>query len=592
MTKKIKTTWDLSLLYKNDTDPTIEADIQDIETQCDAFLADFGGKKDLYRSSPFLKEALLRYEKLLRVLSGAKPLLYFHYRSALSAFDTKAEAAIARLTTRVSKANNKILFFELGLGALPKKEKDALCTDTTLKRYHYFFSHLFAQSKHFLSEGEEKIMNLKDLPAHELWTASVDHLLNEKEIVFEGKKIPLAQAQGMYSSLPTAKRRAIGRRITAVYKAVAPHAENELNAIVTNKKINDELRHFEEAFSGTVLQYQNDEKVVAGLVREVSESFPISHRFYDLKRRLLRLPYLQYIDRSASIGVMEKKYTFEQTVTLIKKAFGKVSPAYAAIIDSFLERGQIDVLPKTGKSGGAFCSSSLSAPTFVLLNHTNDIRSVLTFAHEMGHAIHAEFGATVNPLYHSPSMVVAETASTLFERFIDDVIIDTLSKKEKVVYLHNRINDIVSIIFRQIACFNFEVALHRGIRENGRLTKEEIVKIMNTHMKAYLGPAVRLTDDDGYMFASWHHIRRFFYVYSYAYGGLVSAQMHALYTKDQNYVKRIDAFLSSGATASPEALYAAAGIDTTAPGFFASATEEIQRDIDRLERAAQEAGML
>ena len=41
-----------------------------------------------------------------------------------------------------------------------------------------------------------------------------------------------------------------------------------------------------------------------------------------------------------------------------------------------LANGQLDVYPRKGKTGGAYCISSPEIPTFVLLNHTDEFESL------------------------------------------------------------------------------------------------------------------------------------------------------------------------------------------------------------------------
>jgi oligoendopeptidase F len=253
-------------------------------------------------------------------------------------------------------------------------------------------------------------------------------------------------------------------------------------------------------------------------------------------------------------------------------------------LEGYIKNGQIDVYPKKGKKGGAYCSGSVGLPTYVLLNHASTLDSYKTFAHEMGHAIHTELSKTQPPLYQNYTISVAEVASTLFENFAFDEIFPRLSKKEQIIALHDRINDSISTVFRQIACFNFELDMHKQIRERGALSKEEIAQLHNKHMGAYLGPSFKLKELDGYFFVQWSHIRRHFYVYSYAYGELISKALYAKYKKDPSYIKEIEKFLSAGGSKSPEQIFKDIGIDTSKPQFFVDGLKQIEEDIKELEQ--------
>src|SRR5258706_9096988 len=120
-----------------------------------------------------------------------------------------------------------------------------------------------------------------------------------------------------------------------------------------------------------------------------------------------------------------------------------------------------------------------------MLNHINTFESLRTFAHEMGHAIHSEFSRAQPVLYEGYSMATAEVASTLFEWFLFYDQFEKLTQKEKIVALHDKIQDDIRTIFRQIACFNFEIEMHNTIRQKGNMSKEELASCMNKHMRSY-----------------------------------------------------------------------------------------------------------
>ena len=275
---------------------------------------------------------------------------------------------------------------------------------------------------------------------------------------------------------------------------------------------------------------------------------------------------------------------FETAVTVVREEFGKLHPHYVEIFDRLLTGGQVDVYPRAGKTGGAYCSSDIGTPTMVLLNHVDSFESAKTLAHEMGHAIHAERAKSQRPLYQGHPISTAETASTFFEGIVLDRLMGMLPESEQIIALHDKIQDDVATIFRQVACFRFEQALHREIREKGYLPKERIGELMNSEMARYLGPAVSLTSEDGAFFVTWSHIRRFFYVYSYAYGKLISKALHARLRENPRFIEKVDAFLCAGESTSPEKIFKACGLDTTTPTLFLAGLAEIERDVARLEK--------
>jgi len=107
---------------------------------------------------------------------------------------------------------------------------------------------------------------------------------------------------------------------------------------------------------------------------------------------------------------------------------------------------------------------------------------------------------------------------------------------------------------------------------------------MNAQMGAYLGPAVELEREDGYFFVQWSHIRRFFYVYAYAYGQLISKALHQELEKDPHFIQKIDNFLSAGESTSPYDIFKSCGLDTKKPGIFLEGLARIEKDVATLER--------
>jgi oligoendopeptidase F len=585
-TKSSKSTykWNLGLLYASPTDPKIEQDMLKAEKVFSDFAKKYDTSDKTYlKDSAQLLVALTEYEKL-HEHALPRPLMYFFFAESLNSSDSFVNAQNSLLSSRMAKAANVIRFFPLALGAVPEARQKELLADSKFKHFNFFLRCVFSDAKYQLSGAEEKILSLKNLPAKELWISHNNKILGTQEVTWKGKIIPVTQAFEIIGGLASAAdRKKLASAVYEKLKGVAVFSEGEINAVFTDKKITDELRGYKTPYAETVREYRNDEKVIENLRAVVTENFPLAQRFYKLKAKLLKLKHLNYCDRSASIGKVNTSFSFDDSVSFLKKTFGEIDQKYADILDSYVTKGQIDVFPAKGKTSGAYCAGSYSHPTFVLLNHVDKIRSLSTLAHEMGHAFHGELSRNQGPMYSDYSTALAETASTLFEGIAFEAMFETLSKKEQVILLHDKINESISTIHRQIACFNFELDLHSAIRTKGFVPKEEIAALHNKNMHAYLGPVFKMTPDDGYMFVSWSHIRRFFYVYSYAYGLIVSQALLRKYRKDPSFWKNIERFLSAGGKDTPENILKEVGIDVTKPDFFKEGLKAIEEDIDKLE---------
>ncbi|MFA6253885.1 MAG: M3 family oligoendopeptidase [Candidatus Paceibacterota bacterium] len=580
---KIKTAWNLKLLYKSGDDPQIEKDLREIEQRCETFEKKYRGKNSM-ASPKKLATAYDDIEKLDTRLSQLEPAWYFALKTDLDSADSQSRALATKYGQRMTEAFNRIKFFGLEIAKIDPKRQRAFLAYTPLKPHVYALTRIFKQAKFNLPEGEEQLKSLLKQTSYSMWIDVQGKLLSQQTIKHHDKDLPIAEAIAKISDSSKRDRREIHNKVNAVLKSISHVAEGEINAVYSYKKVMDKRRGYEKPYSSTILGYENDEHAIENFVTLISKNFKIAHRFYKLHTKLLGEKKITLADRSAQIGEIKTKFDFPASVSILQSTLNKIDPEYATLFENFLTNGQIDVYPKKGKKGGAYCWGSGRLPTFLLLNHTDDLRSLETLAHEMGHAIHTELSKSQPPAYQGHSIATAEVASTFFEQIISAEVEKHLSPKEKVFLLHNKIMGDISTIFRQIACFNFELELHQKIRAAGQISKEEMANLMSKHLKSYLGEAVEVTPDDGYFFVYWPHIRNFFYVYTYAYGQLISRALYEKWQADPSYAKKIKQFLSAGRSMSPEDIFKSIGIDTSKPAFFEAGLKGIERDIIELER--------
>lgn len=583
--KGMKTDWNLELLYKSATDPRIGKDVRTIEKLC----RDFSKK---YRSVDFAKKptvlqrALADYESLVGNESGARAMRYCWFRKELNASDDVAEAQLRLLGERLTKAGNQTTFFELALGHLPAPQQKKLLGDKRFAHFRYFLERVFKTARYNLTEAEENLLSRTGAFGGRMWSDGVEKALNNRSVVWDGKAVPLQEAiMGVVHKHAAQERHQLWQLVVEKLHEVDEFAESEINALYSKKKTLDEMRKLPKPYTATILGYENSERSVLSLVRAVTEAYPLSHRFHRIKKKLLKLKQLRYVDRSAPYVAKElEAFPFARSYELVHCAFSSAGPVYADILDRYLHNGQIDVASKKGKSGGAYCAGARTLPTFVLLNHTDDLNSTMTLAHEMGHAIHGEFAKKQTPLYDGYSTSVAETASTFFETWAFDHIARELPKEMRTKLLHDRLQDQIATVFRQVACFNFELELHETIRKEGWVPKERIALLMQKHLQAYLGPDVEVTPEDGYTFVYWSHIRNYFYVYTYAYGQLISNALVDRVHRDPVRMREVDQFLEAGASDTPENIFKNIGISLEQPKFWKQSLKNIEAQIDELEK--------
>jgi oligoendopeptidase F len=327
---------------------------------------------------------------------------------------------------------------------------------------------------------------------------------------------------------------------------------------------------------------------VDALVEAVSSRNDISHRFYKLKAKLLGVKKLKYYEKTLSVSEMTEKFPKDKTIEIVSETFKNLDDEFSKIFDGFLANGQVDFFPKKGKMSGAFCAhNSITQPTYILLNHTDRMEDVLTLAHEVGHGINNELIKKVqNPINFGTPTSVAEIASTFMEDFALERIMKSASKKEKLALMMFKLNEDVSTIFRQVACYKLEQRLHEEYRKIGYVSKDKVGEIFVQSMSEYLGESVEMEKGSENFWIYWGHIRRLFYVYSYASGLLISKYLQGQVRKDKKNIEKAKYLFSVGMSEAPEVSLKKLGVDISKPEIWEDGIKEIETLLDECEKLA------
>lgn len=587
----IKTYWDFSQFYANDQDPKIETDKKELIEQTEKFATKWQDRTDWLEDPKVLKQILDEYETYSAQYSTfGKPGLYIHLRTQQDTIDPNLKALDNQITELGQKLSNQIQFLTLRLAKVSPEKQTEFLNDQDLLPYKHFLEKLFVQAKYTLSEAEEKILTLKSGPAHSNWVRMTSSFISkeEAEILLDDGTTAKKSFEEILTNAGLSQNKQVRDVATREFnKILEKHidvAVEEINSILQDKKINDQLRGAARPDTMRLVSEDITPEIVDTLIQTVSENNQISQDYYQLKAKLLGQEKLAYNERNVPYGQVEKKYTFDESVSLVHKVLNNLDSEFGQIFERMIENGQVDAFPNKGKRGGAFCAYYIpSLPTFVFLNHTEKLSDVLTIAHEFGHAINGEMmKQKENALNYDTPMGTAEVASTFMEDFVLEELLKEADADLRKSLLMMKLNDDISTIFRQIACYKFEQELHQQFREKGYLPKEAIGEIFQKHMSAYMGDAVEQPDWARNWWVYWSHIRSFFYVYSYAGGLLISKSLQNSVRHDHTFIEKVKEFLRTGSSQSPKDIFATMGVDITQKEFWKSGIDEINELLNQL----------
>ncbi len=600
MLKPKRTTWNLKPLFKNDNDSAMVEERKTVERESYKFINKWRDRTDYLENPKILKQVLDEYENWQRYYGTAgKEGNYFSLRTAQDQNNPKLKAKYNKIQDFSNKILNDIQFFTLRIARISSSRQKEFLDFPDLKNYKHFLEKIFAESKYLLSEPEEKILNLKALPAYINWVNMTEGFLAKEERMVlgsDGKKAKKSFSEIL--SLTSDKKKKI-RDVAAiavndVFKENAEIAEAEMNSIMADKKINDELRGFIRPDSSMHLSDDIDSRIADVLVGAAVARFDISKKYYRLKAKLFGVKRLKYYERNVEYGKKNKTYSYQEAVNLVHNVFSKADKEFGNIFKEFVDNGHMDVYPKKGKSGGAFCIRHLiSHPTFILLNHTEKMRDIFTIAHESGHGINSELiKKKQNSLNSGGTFFASEVASKLMEEFTFDGLLKEENDELRLQAMMMKLNDEIIHIFMTAAENKFEFELHQKFREKGYVSKEEIGQLHKRYAIEYMGNAVEQTPGSENWWMHIIHLRVFFYNYQYAAGILIAKALHNFAKKDSEFIFKIKEFLSAGTSESPKEIFKNIGIDITDKNFWNKGIDEVEELLNETEKLAKKLGKI
>lgn len=592
----MQTEWNFDALLKTD----FNEERKEIEKAHLEFRDKWKNNSEHLKNPEVLKNALEEYNNLIEnYYGGGSEGYYYWLKQEQDENNIEIRAKYGEIYNFFIRLGNEIQFFSLNLGKISEEKQKEFLENKLLREYKNFLKILFHNAKYHLKEGEEKIITLKLKSSYELWIKMVSSLLaKETRIVLneDGKQIEKTYEEmiTLMESKDKKIRDSSAKAFNEILEKYSEIAEFELNAVLENKKIDDELRGFSRADESRHKEDLIETEIVDALVKIISnKGFEISRKFYELKSKLLNLKKLKYYERNIEYGKIKGNFSYDNSVDLVKKTLYSLDKKFGDILDSYIQNGQIDVFPKKGKSGGAFCQNwSVKYLTYILLNHTNKLGDVLTLAHEVGHGINNELmKEKQKALNFDTPKSTAEVASTFMEDFVLQELLKKVNGEERLAILFQKLGDDIQTIMRQIALYNFEKELHETYRKENYLSKKKIGEMFRKNMENYMGKFVDCSGCENW-WIYWSHIRMYFYVYSYASGLLISKTMQKRVKENPEFIEKVKEFLSSGISDSPKNIFMKMGIDISDKKFWENGLSEVENLLNETETLAKKLGKI
>ncbi len=588
--------WQYDGLYTSVDDPQIEADLTAAIDAAAQFRSQYRGSiKNVALTALEFGTALLNYEALQK--RALKP---YHYAYLLFAADGETERhkrLLSRVREVLSQVTETTLFFDLEVLKIDDAKMAALLKEPTVSPFYHFLQTVRAAAPYALSEDVEQVIKRKDLSGKEAFVQLFDETSSSLNYRF---KMPGDQderdvtGEELLSLLYQPDRQ---MREDAFTLFLETHAEQQLvltscfNNLLLDHGREAQLRGYPELMTPTHLSSETEPEMVAQMMAVTEQNYGLAQRYFDIKRRLLGLDSLKNTDLYAPVGKSQKSFTYDEASQLVLESFGRFSVELAYEAKQIMRKGHIDVLPRPGKSGGAFCMGMLPEETpYVLLNFTGNLRDVSTLAHELGHAVHYSLSRGQNLFHYHAPLPLAETASVFGEMLLTRTLLEQETDRElKIALLCSKLEDMIATTFRQNVLTRFELAAHT-LRSERLLSSDDLCRLWLVENNKLFGTTVEMIDAYrwGWSYIS-HFIHARFYCYSYVFGELLVLALYQQYQEQgEAFVPIYQQILAAGGSVAPAELLRKAGIDLNDPEFWQGGYDFIEELIQELESLIDE----
>jgi oligoendopeptidase F len=489
-----------------------------------------------------------------------------------------------------------------------QKVEQFIKEEPKLEVYRKSLKDLFREKEHTLSQGEERIMALTGLmsgvASSTFNTFSNAEMPSPEVTLSNGEKVLLSSAgYNRYRGVPErADRELVFSEFWTNYKKFEASYGEMLYGSIMGDIFDYRARNYKSSLDAALYPNNIPEGVYLSLIENVNKNLPAFHRYLSIKKRMLGVDTLKYLDLYAPVVKdVTLKYTYDEAKALVLRALAPLGTEYTSVVRKAMEERWIDVFPTTAKSSGAYSNdAAYGVHPYILLNYNDHYSDVSTLAHELGHTMHSYFAAKTQPYQMADyPTFVAEVASTFNEVLLFKQMMKEIKDEDvRLSLLMSWLDQFKGTLFRQTQFAEFELKTHQAAENGQPLTGEFLSDLYGSEVRKYYGHDKGVCFVNDYVSMEWAfipHFYRRFYVYQYSTSFTASISLaERVANNEKGALESYLRFISSGGSDYPIELLKKAGVDMTSSQPFDktiasmnAVMDEIEKILDRRDKKAK-----
>lgn len=579
--------WNIDTMYQSNE--SIKDDIDKVNSIIEE-LKSYKGK--ISSSKENLYKVLSNSEKASRILQNLYVYTHMKQHEDTRNNENQARATKAEmLSTELSMATSYIVPEIIAMDENKLKE---YLEYEKLSFYKKYVDEILRDKPHTLTEKEEEILaavsDLSTVPENVYEMFSFADLKFPEIKGEDGKDIRITH--GNYSTFLKSKDSRVRKdAFEAVYSTYEDYKNTFASTLyggIKSEIFYSKMRNYKSAIESSLFQDDISVDVYYNLISAVDENLDILNRYVDIRKKYLNIDEMHMYDLYVPItSNFDMKITYEEAQDIILNALKPLGEEYLSIVKRAFNERWIDVYENEGKQGGAYSWGSYDSSPYILMSYKDDLNSLFTLIHELGHSMHSYYSKhNQEYLYSSYKIFVAEVASTLNELLLVNYLLENSSSKEERIYLLNYyLEQFRTTVYRQTMFAEFEKITHERVEAGEPLTAKEFTDIYYDLNKKYYGKSCIVDEEIGLEWARIPHFYSNFYVYKYATGfSAASALSEKILNEGKSAVEKYIEFLKSGGSDYPLNQLRAAGVDMEKKESIEKALDVFKELVEELER--------
>lgn len=546
--------WTIDEMYPNEE--SIEKDIQKVKELIEEVKRYKGILAD---SEENIFKALNISEEASRILQNL--YVYTHMKSHEDTRINKNQSNATKtdmLSTELSMATS---YMVPEIIAMDNEKLENYLKTEKLSHYKKYVDDILRLKPHTLNEREEELLaavaDLSGVPEN------VYDMLSFADLQFpeiedeNGEKVRVTHSNfSLFLKSKDARvRKDAFEAMYGIYGQYKNTFASTLYGGIKSEIFYAKTRKYESALQGSLFQDNVSVDVYNNLIDAVHENLDTLNDYIDLKKKFLGLDKINMYDLYVPLTEnFDMEISYEKAQKIILEALKPLGEEYLENVKKAFAEGWIDVYGNEGKQGGAYSWGSYDSKSYILMSYKDDLNSLFTLIHEMGHSMHSFYSKNNQPyLYSGYKIFVAEVASTLNELLLINYLLKNAESKEERVYLLNYyLEQFRTTVYRQTMFAEFEKICHGKVEEGEPLTAEDFNNIYYDLNKKYYGESCEVNEEIALEWARIPHFYSNFYVYKYATGfSAASALSKQILEEGESAVSRYKEFLKSGGSEFP-----------------------------------------